>query len=169
MERKVLFAAFTVLAAWQDARRKQVDVWIYVVFGVAALLVCIAGVPVSAAAGNLYAGKSGLAEAGGWQAFADCLAGSALGLALLVCGYLCGGEIGAGDGCYFVVSGMLLGFWSNLLLLGAGTLLCGVYALAVYVRLHVCRGLCVRRMTVPFLPFVAVPGIGAVLWEVLRG
>lgn len=142
-----LFACFLALAAGQDMRRKQVDVWVYLLFGGLAA--------VSGAAGYWLLG-----ETYGCLEHAAALLPGAL---LLGARAVTRGAVGGGDGCFFLVSGLLLGFWENVMLLCYGILFCGIFSL-VYVVWGKLRGRGnVGKETVPFLPFVALPGIWLVV------
>lgn len=143
---KEMFLAFAILAAAQDLRRKQIDLWVYVLFSVLAFVAC-------------------LFEETSWFSVA---AGSVLGAVLLACGRISGGAIGDGDGLFFLISGLMLGFRDNLLLLGMGIFLCGLFSTVLYVWNLLYKKRDVRKLEVPFLPFVAVCGVGNVLWEILR-
>lgn len=141
MERWI-FAGFLATAAVQDWRSKQVSVWVYLLFGAAALV---------GAGWRLLAGE-GLR----WMELAGSIC---IGLSMLGAGFATGGAIGSGDGCFFLVSSLLLGFWDNLLLLCYGTLLCGSYGLGylVWCRWHTTE--LEKKKVVPFLPFLVPPGI----------
>lgn len=139
---KGIFLCFVLLAAGQDLKRKQVDVCIYLVFGIAAMgSVCI-----QLAAGETYN-------------LLEHVAAASIGVGLLGLGMLSGGSIGTGDGCFFLVSGLMLGFWENLAMLCYGTLLCGVFCLIYFWwgRMHGWKN--IGKQTIPFLPFAALPGI----------
>lgn len=144
-----LFAGFLLLAAAQDLKKKQVDIWIYLLFGGAALAIGI---------GRELTGG----DACPWL---EHLSGAGLGMGLLAVSAVSRGGIGTGDGCFFLVSGLFLGFWENLMMLCYGTLLCGVFCLGYWIwcRFHMIAD--VRKRVVPFLPFVVPPGI----WLVMRG
>ncbi|MDO5407828.1 MAG: prepilin peptidase [Eubacteriales bacterium] len=144
-----LFAGFLLLAAAQDLERKQVDIWIYLLFG---------GAAVAGGIGRQLAGG----EACGWLEY---LGGVCPGIVLLAASAVSRGGIGAGDGWFFLVSGLYLGFWENLMMLCYGTLFCGIFCLGYLVW---CRFRQIQnggKRVVPFLPFVVPPGI----WLVMRG
>lgn len=140
---KVIFAVFLAIAAWQDLRRQAVDVWIYLLFGGLAIA---AGVYRILILEETYA----IAEHG---------AGIAMGLMLLALCRISGGGIGMGDGCFFLVTGILLGFWENVALLCYGTLLSGVFCLCWFVGGSMLGQENIRKKTFPFLPFLTLPGI----------
>ncbi|HIT64322.1 MAG TPA: hypothetical protein IAC37_07770 [Candidatus Ventrimonas merdavium] len=166
---KIVFGLFLLAAAGQDIRKKQVDMWIYLVFGCAA-----AGLLVfhMLGGGIWLDGMRGISdtelttEAGSdWQYLTDALTGGTLGLGLLGIGMVSGGSVGSGDGLFFFISGLLLGFWENLLLLCYGSLCCAVFCLGYLVWKKLRKGQWAGRETVPFLPFAAMPGIWLLLQE----
>lgn len=146
---KWVFVTFLFIAAAQDLRRKEVEIWVYLLFGGMGLAVGIA---------RWVSGEAAYA----WM---EHLAASGIGIALLAASAVSRGEIGMGDGCFFLVSGLLLGFWENVILLSYGVLLCGMFCLGYFVwcRFHMAGD--VRKRVVPFLPFLVPSGI----WLALRG
>lgn len=138
-----IFSGFMLTAAIQDLRKKEVELWVFVLFGGAACLL------------NIYlwlSARTGLA----WQ---DQLLSCGLGAGLLLAAKLSQGGIGAGDGLFFLISGLMLRFWENLVILCGGILLGGMYALAVFGWNQMYGTRNVRKITIPFLPFAALPGI----------
>lgn len=144
-----LFAAFLLLAAAQDLKEKQVDIWIYLLFGGAALA--------------LGTGRE-LAD-GAACSWLEYLSGVVPGIGLLAVSALSRGEIGAGDGYFFLVSGLFLEFWDNLMMLCYGVLFCGFYCLGYWFWCRFHMDMDAGKRIVPFLPFVVPPGI----WLVMRG
>lgn len=140
--RKGIFLAFLLVAAIQDLCRKKVKVWVFAVFGILALGV------------NMYLWI--VQKEFMWKSHVLSVC---LGAGLLILGKLCEGNIGMGDGFFFAVSGLMLEFWENLSLLCIGVMLCGSYGLAVVVWNQIRTGEKAGKRTVPFLPFVAIPGI----------
>lgn len=122
MARMGVFLVFLLAAAWQDFGTKQISSEILWLSGTAALVcqslsvLCLA-----------FIKEAGAEETVLWfflNAWGPYLAGVLPGAALLALSWLgCG--IGAGDGFFFLVSGLLLGLRHNLLFL-CGTVLCAV-------------------------------------------
>lgn len=139
----LLFGIFLFIAAMQDLRNKQVKLWVFILFGVLAL-----GMKVFFWLGseNPFC----------WQ---ECLKENCLGLGLLGLGKFCRGEIGTGDGIFFLISGWLLGFKENLLMLCGGVMLCGLYAMIAFVWYRIHKKIGIGKVTIPFLPFVAAWGV----------
>lgn len=141
----LLFGIFLFIAAMQDLRSKQVELWVFILFGILAF-----GLKVF-----LWL-RSGTSIC--WWGH---LKESCLGLGLLGLGKFCQGEIGAGDGLFFLISGWLLGFRENLLMFYGGVMFCGLYAMTTFVWYRICKKTKIGKVTIPFLPFVAVWGV---LW-----
>ena len=141
--KEMLFLIFLAVAAWQDMRDKEIDAWLYVVFG-----------------GLIWFGKlcfDGPVEL--WREAVNAVPG----IALVLLSRLSGGAVGEGDGWFFVVAGVALGVWNAVALFFISLFLCCLWCAGMAVwgwR----RRISVRRRTVPFLPFV----LPAVLW-ILRG
>ena len=136
---KIVFGLFLLAAAGQDIRKKQVDMWIYLVFGCAA-----AGLLVfhMLGGGIWLDGMRGISETeltteagSGWQYLTDALTGGTLGLGLLGIGMVSSGSVGSGDGLFFFISGLLLGSKRFKALINS----CGILPLTatVYARLSV--------------------------------
>lgn len=146
-----LFLIFLLDAARQDLWGKQVKVWTFVIF---------------AAAASALDGYRWIQPGSGFSWW-KCLAGCLPGVGMLALGKLWGGEIGAGDGLFFLVSGLMLEPEENLAVLCGGVFLCGMWSMAVF-----CGNLWkgnrrAGKATLPFLPFAAVPGIWISLSRIL--
>lgn len=143
-----IFLLYLMIAAGQDLRKKSVGLWVFAGFGGLALL---------------SLGYQWLI-AGGQVAWGSIFSSICLGLGLIGCGLLWHRAIGIGDGCFFLVSGLMIGFWENLALLCYGMLLCSLYCLVLAVWNQVIHRRNMRRYTVPFLPFLVPVGF----WIVCR-
>lgn len=150
----VVLAGFTALAAGQDLRKKQVDVNLYWIFGVMAGAVLIF---------RMWENQTMM-----WEKAAEGFSGLFPGLVMLGLGKASRGSIGAGDGCYFLISGLLLGFWKNLAVLFYGTLCCGLFCLVYFVWGIFRKKENMRKQTVPFLPFAAAPVFWIMIGEASR-
>ncbi len=141
--KEMLFLIFLAVAAWQDMRDKEIDAWLYVVFG-----------------GLIWFGKlcfDGPVEL--WREAVNAVPG----IALVLLSRLSGGAVGVGDGGFVGVAGGALGVRNAVALFFMSLFLCCLWCAGMAVwgwR----RRISVRRKTVPFLPFV----LPAVLW-ILRG
>ena len=135
MGQKGLFLCFLLIAAGQDLHKKSVAVWVYLLFGSLALV-----------------GQS-------WNQWGDLLCGACPGLAMLGISMLWKDQVGTGDGCFFLVSGLMLGFWQNMALLCYGLFLCSGYCLVKLVWNQILNRKNVGKQTVPFLPFLVPVGV----------
>lgn len=149
---------FLVVAAAFDWKYREIPGWIYLLAGVEAVLwrgSCLT--ELQALWGEkqvrlLLHGNTEMVNLG------EALGGAAIGAALLAAAKGTGSGIGTGDGLLFLVTGIYVGFWENLLLLCGSLLLCSGWGLA---RMF-CRGIGwdrVKKETVPFLPFVVPVGL----------
>lgn len=141
VSQKILYLAFLIVCGWEDLHRNHIHIWLIMLFGLAA------------AALDVYIYLSGVNTV----PWTDCLASCGLGMMLLAGGKLFQGGIGAGDGLFFLVSGLMLAFGENLLILCTGIMVCGIYCLILYCWNRMCCGRDIRNKKIPFLPFV-VPG-----------
>ncbi len=137
----MLFLAFLWIAAIQDFFQKQVKLWVFVLFGVIAIII----------SSYLWISQN---HDFPWK---EHLGSCCLGTLLLGAGKLCNGEVGSGDGLFFMVSGTMLGFGENLALLCSSIALCGIYSL-IYLCFYQIQGRNMRKATLPFLPFALLPG-----------
>jgi leader peptidase (prepilin peptidase)/N-methyltransferase len=145
--RCIVFVMFLGLAAWQDLRRMEIDLWIFGVFGVVAVVLCIDSLIL-----------------GGEPSWKECLGGGLFGGGFLLISRVSGGRIGAGDGLFFVVAGLLLGLEKCILLFVGATFLCGIYSLFFYTCKRLRHNLQAGKQLIPFLPFVAMTGV-LMIWS----
>lgn len=92
---------------------------------------------------------------------ADCLAGLAEGIVMVVMARLTGGVIGEGDGRVFCSVGLLVGAFAGLKILLWACVIGGIYALCILVSK---KGN--GKTAFPFLPFMMA---GYIVYEVSRG
>lgn len=142
MERNGLFLCFLLIAAVQDIRKKQVEVRVFVIFGLLAMLLC----------GYQW-------KIGRWNGWFDVGSNFCVAAGLIGAAVIWRDAVGLGDGCFFLVSGLLLGFWENLALLFYGLLLCGSYCLLKLAINQLYGRSNMKNQTVPFLPFLVPAGI----------
>lgn len=134
--RLIMFSLFLCIAAWQDLRMKSVSLWVFVIFGIAALLE-----------------RRGISL--------DMIISAGIGLILLGIGFISRGAVGEGDGMFFLVSGLYLPVMENCLLLLYGLFFCSIFSLMVFAAGSAANRN-MRGRTVPFLPFL----LPAVIWLV---
>ncbi len=88
----------------------------------------------------------------------EIVLGAMVGVVLLLISRAAEGEIGAGDGMLFLVTGIYMGFWKNVVLFLGSLVLCSIcgigYLVVKKIRWH--EG---KRMELPFLPFVLPMGM----------
>lgn len=90
----------------------------------------------------------------------NLLGGLMIGVALLLICRLSGEQIGYGDGLLFLVTGIFLGFWDNMILLWFAAILMGLTSLFLYLI-----GKITKRARVPFIPFVLVAYVLLLGWR----
>lgn len=128
---RIVFSVFLLVAAWQDGREKSIRMWVFITAGTVGGLL-------SFLQGNF-----------GVERIFSCL----IGCGILILSRLTDEAIGAGDGCFFAVSGFYLSASLNLKLLVYGTFLCGFVCTGIYIYSRL-GGRDTRKKSVPFLPFL---------------
>lgn len=123
-----IFSLFLCGSAWQDIKKQEISVWIFVAAGAAALLI--------------RRGISG-----------DMAFSASLGLVLFAVSRLMRGAVGEGDSLFFLVSGLFLPAAQNLMLFFYGLFLCSLAGLVILAD-GVRKKKNVRKQSVPFLPFL---------------
>ena len=139
----ILFIGFLLTAAVQDFQRKKVKLWVYAFFGVLALVLD----------GYLWIMPDY------HFLWINHLGSCCLGVCLILAGRFLEGEIGIGDGLFFLISGLMLDFFQNLTVLCTGVVLCGLYGMVLFVWNQIYWKKDVRKLTIPFLPFAVIPGL----------
>lgn len=154
---RLSFFLYLITAAWQDGRRRSVSGWMLLFFfsHFLASQVCQWVFPVDMErfpARFWYHGMMGKTQL--WLLWA----GSLIGAALLLISRLTEGALGEGDGLFFLIAGIYLGFWKNLILLCSALVLCSFTGLLVMVwgQFH---GKDYRKKQLPFLVFTLPAGI----------
>lgn len=131
--RMTVFFLFWCIAAWQDLRMKSVSLWVFIIFGIGALLMRR-------------------------EISLDMIFSAGVGVILLGIGIMSRGAVGEGDGMFFLVSGLYLPALHNCFLLLYGLLFCSIFSL-ILIAAGTCRNRNMRGRTVPFLPFLLPAGI----------
>ena len=90
--------------------------------------------------------------------FSETLLAMLPGAVLLLFSRITAGEIGEGDGWFFVVSGLFLSWREAAVLFLSGLMLCGGYGLCVLAA-GAAGGKDMRKKRLPFLPFLLPGGI----------
>ena len=143
---RMIYSLFLLQTAWHDLRKRQIPIWIFLLFGavgVGVVFLSLSGFP-----GGIRVG-TGIGS----------IAGFLPGIALLSITACTRGQIGSGDGFFFLVSALYLSVRNLLLLLSSGLIFCSAFCLGMVIW-GAWSGVNVRKMRLPFLPFL----IPAWLW-----
>lgn len=129
---KLAFLLFLILASWQDLKSRRISVWLYLVFQIIGIIM------------NFI-----------WKdiRWGEAAAAMIPGVCLLMLSCLSRGAIGMGDGLFFIVSAIFLGFWTSIALLLFGLMFCSACSLGI-VCWGIAAGVNVRKKRLPFLPFL---------------
>lgn len=125
---KVILAAMLLLCGIQDLFKKKIAIWI-IILGALLTGICIpfcrtCSIP-------------------------DRIGGIAVGAIIVIISLATAGKIGMGDGLLICVTGLGLGFWSNLELFAAALF----FAAIISIILLITR-LADRKKSIPFVPFL---------------
>ena len=130
MLQNTLMLGFFSISAYQDYRKRKINVYFLLTGGIIGLLF------------HLYSMEFGIIE---------ILFGMGIGIMILLYGFLLGGGVGLADGMILIVSGIFLGFEKNLEVFIAGLFLVGITSL--FLSGIKKKG---RTYRIPFAPFLLV-------------
>ena len=130
MLQNTLMLGFFSISAYQDYRKRKINVYFLLTGGIIGLLV------------HLYSMEFDIIE---------ILFGMGIGIMILLYGFLLGGGVGFADGMILIVSCIFLGFEKNLEVFVAGLFLVGITSLFLSVIKK--KG---RTYRIPFAPFLLV-------------
>ncbi len=130
MLQNTLMLGFFSISAYQDYRKRKINVYFLLTGGIIGLLV------------HLYSMEFDIIE---------ILFGMGIGIMILLYGFLLGGGVGFADGMILIVSGIFLGFEKNLEVFVAGLFLVGITSL--FLSFIKKKG---RTYRIPFAPFLLV-------------
>ena len=152
------FLLFLSVAGYQDLKEQKVRVRLFMIFG--SLGTAFRGIQMvlELKVIALQFGQQDLLAFAGKRLEEIGLA-VMIGGILLVISAITKEAIGRGDGWFFVVSGIYLGFAKNVLLLCGGLLFCFL-ACAVLFMKGILDGRDARRQRLPFIPFLIPAGLG---------
>lgn len=125
---KIVLGALLLFCGIQDTVKKRINLWIIVV-GAGLTIGCLP--------------------------FCDTLSilsrmgGCAVGLSVITISRITGGKIGMGDGILLCVTGLGLGFWSNLELFGIALFIAAIISIILLALQFVDR-----KKSIPFIPFL---------------
>ena len=149
---------FLGAAASYDWKYKEIPRWIYLAGGIEAILWRTA---------EIFNLDSWMGSES-WMVFLhgnntqltlwEIILGAMVGGVLLVISRAAEGEIGAGDGMLFLVTGIYLGFWKNVALFLGSLMLCSICGIG-YLMVKKIRWQEGKRLELPFLPFVLPMGM----------
>ena len=131
MAEKILLlflGALLLICAIQDFLKKRVYLWVIGV-GTVLTIICLPF----------------LKE----RSIIDCIGGLAVGLTIILISNITAGKIGMGDGIILCVTGVGLGFWTNLELFGVALLLAAVLSIILMIFRVIDR-----KKSIPFIPFL---------------
>lgn len=139
---KLVYMLFLLLAAGWDLKMKEIPIWVFGLgMGVAALV-----------RGYDY-------QIDGRAFFSwNLVISLSVGFVLLLLAAASREAVGAGDGVFFLVSGLYLDYRDTLALFFSGLILCSLYCLAAGVA-GMIRRKSIWSKTIPFLPFLVPMGI----------
>lgn len=137
---KSLFFLFLVFAAWQDYQEREIDGRIFMVAGIAGLIVCVI---------SCFTGQ---------REWFDVVLSCSVGVGLFALRRWSNGGIGEGDGWFFVISGLYLRGLENIGLFFSGLCVCFLWSLPLAVKAILENGEG-RKRELPFLPFLLPAGI----------
>lgn len=136
-----LFFVFLGIAAWQDLRTRSIGLEVLAGGAAAGIITCI------------------------WKErfLGEIILAMIPGISLLLVSVMTEGLLGVGDGLFFIVSGLFLGWQECVMLLISGQIFCGIFGLAMMVGAQIgAGGGSIRKLRLPFLPFL----LPAALWMV---
>lgn len=125
---RILIGVLLVMVTIQDIKWKKIRVGIVLIIGIC-LCICV---PFSSMLSVI-----------------DRILGLSLGLGLVLLSKATGGRIGVGDGLVLAVTGIGLGFWSNMELFAIALTMAAVFSIGLLVL-----GRANRKKAIPFMPFL---------------
>lgn len=123
-----LIGILLIIVAVQDIKWKKIKLWIVLL---CAVILCIC-IPFCSA-----------------LSIVDRVMGLSLGLSVILLSKATGGKIGIGDGLVLGITGMGLGFWSNIELFALALAIAAAFSIGLLVFRRVDR-----KKAIPFMPFL---------------
>lgn len=130
LEKAVVLLAGLFISAWIDLKREIIYVPLIVCMGIIGVICHIF-----------------LQENTIW----NLMSGMLIGVILLLGGIWSGEKIGYGDGVIFIMTGIFLGFWGNMLLLVIASVLAGVTCTGLLLTHKKCK-----EEQIVFVPFIFI-------------
>lgn len=155
------FVMVLAAAGFQDIKEHRIHISIFIIFGTVGTVLRGTQLIIELKALAPFFGGADLWLFAG-KRLLDIASAVAVGGALLAVSAATGEAVGMADGYFFVVSGLYLGLIRNILLLCGGLFFCFVVC-SILLVIGICRGRNVRKIRIPFLPFLIPAGIGVML------
>ena len=148
---RICFLLFLLSASWQDLKKKTIKKSTFQIWGTVGVILQAAHI-----FSQIFMGTEKMEMQVIVQEVTGLMFAALLGILLLSLSTATEEAMGKGDGCFFLVAGIFLGFWKNMLLLSGGLFLC--FPAAVYLMI---KGRKARNTeSIPFLPFSVSGGTG---------
>lgn len=152
------FVLVLAAAGFQDLKERRVHISIFIISGAVGTVLRGIQLTIELKALAPFFGYADLWLFAG-NRLLDMASAIAVGGVLLAVSAVTGEAVGMADGYFFAVSGLYLGLVRNILLLCGGLFLCFLVC-SVLLVIGICRGRNVRKVRIPFLPFLIPTGIG---------
>lgn len=130
------FLVILIYAVWQDMKYRSLGRRFLLLAGVTGCIFCI----------------------GSGREWTAALLSSAVGVVLLGLGFATGGEIGEGDGWFFIITGLFLKPEENFILFLSGISFCSLYSLTLAAAAFIGGG-SIGKKKIPFLPYLLPVGL----------
>lgn len=134
---EIIIGTLLLLCGIQDLRSKRLSLW-FILIGAIMVGICA----VNSASLSIW----------------DCCGGVAVGALIIGISLLTEGKIGMGDGFLLCVTGIGLGFWTNLELLAFA-----LFAAAIVSIFLLTFRLADRKKSIPFVPFLFLSFLGLIV------
>lgn len=122
---RICFLLFLLSASWQDLKKKTIKKSTFQIWGTVGVILQAAHI-----FSQIFMGTEKMEMQVIVQEVTGLMFAALLGILLLSLSTAAEEAMGKGDGCFFLVAGIFLGFWKNMLLLSGGLFLC--FPAAVY-------------------------------------
>lgn len=127
---KVILITVLLVCAVQDIRKKKILLWV-IIAGAVLVSICLPfGIDFD---------------------ILNCIAGVSVGAVVIIISLATAGKIGMGDALLLCLTGLALGFWSNLELFAIALLISAVVSISLLI-LHRAD----RKKSIPFVPFMLI-------------
>ena len=125
---RICFLLFLLSASWHDLKKKTIKRSSFLIWGTVGVILQAAHI-----FSQIFMGTEKMGMQVIVQEVTGLMFAALLGILLLSLSTATEEAMGKGDGCFFLVAGIFLGFWKNMLLLSGGLFLC--FPAAVYLMI----------------------------------